>query len=416
MQACTGRPVLLENLLRYEDGNVTTRTIVRALLDWDPTPARHRDPVHPARVILQDFTGVPAVVDLAAMREAMVEASAVTRPHQPAVPAELVIDHSVVADVVRHRGRAAAQHRDRVRAQPGALPVPALGPGGVRRASRSCRRGHGHRAPGQHRVPRARGVPQELPTAVKQAYPDTLVGTDSHTTMVNGLGVLGWGVGGIEAEAAMLGQPVSMLIPRWSASSSPGELPDGRDRDRPGADDHRDAARARRGRQVRRVLRPGVHACRWPTGRRSATCRPSTARRRDLPDRRGDAALPALHRPQRGQVALVEAYAKAQGLWHDPATPRPSTPTSLELDLADIVPSARGSEAPAGPHPPLRREARLSSSTCRRSRPSAPTRSKGIAEARFVGEGGDGSIGNPASASAPGMGKGQPRWRGVRAA
>ena len=151
------------------------------------------------------------------------------------------------------------------------------------------------------------------------AYPDTLVGTDSHTTMVNGLGVLGWGVGGIEAEAAMLGQPMSMLIPQVVGFELHGELPRGRDRDRPRADRHRDAARARASSgSSSSSTAPAWRSCRSPTGRRSATCRPSSARparsSRSTPRRCATCELTG--RPAE-QIALVEAYAREQGMWHD---------------------------------------------------------------------------------------------------
>ena len=172
----------------------------------------------------------------------------------PLQPVELVIDHSVQVDYFGQRDAFAAERRARVLAQPGALRVPALGPERVPQLPRRAAR-HGHRPPGQPRVPRARRRARTTRRTARVAYPDTLVGTDSHTTMVNGLGVVGWGVGGIEAEAAMLGQPISMLIPQVLGVRLTGRAAEGRDRDRPRADDHRDAAQARRRRQVRRVLR-----------------------------------------------------------------------------------------------------------------------------------------------------------------
>ena len=201
--------VLLENLLRTEDGaNVTADADPRAGRLGPGGRAGPEIQFTPARVVMQDFTGVPCVVDLATMREAMRDLGGDPARINPLAPAELVIDHSVIADLFGTPGRVRAQRRAGVRAQPGALPVPALGPDGVRRVQGRPAR-HRHRPPGQHRVPGPRGVrPRD-----GAAYPDTLVGTDSHTTMVNGLGVLGWGVGGIEAEAAMLGQPVSHADP-----------------------------------------------------------------------------------------------------------------------------------------------------------------------------------------------------------
>ena len=282
----------------------------------------------------------------------------------PLVPAELVIDHSVQVDAFGTPRRVRAQRRARVRAQPGALRVPALGPGRVRQLRRRAA-GHGHRAPGQPRVPRARRVRRRATSTV--AYPDTLVGTDSHTTMINGLGVLGWGVGGIEAEAAMLGQPMSMLIPQVRRLQAARRAARGRDRDRPRADRHRDAARARRRRQVRRVLRPGP--------RDAAARRPRDDRQhepgvrldlRDLPDRRRDAALPASSRAaRRSSIALVEAYAREQGLWHDEDSRRAGL---LRHDRARPRRGravARRAEAPAGPRRAERRAGGVPDRRCR---------------------------------------------------
>ena len=181
-------------------------------------------------------------------------------------------------------------------------------------------------------------------------YPDTLVGTDSHTTMINGLGVLGWGVGGIEAEAAMLGQPMSMLIPRVVGFKLGGELPEG-------------ATATDLVLTVTQMLRehgvvgkfvefygPGIPntplADRATIGNMSPGVRLDV---RDLPDRRRDAPLHALHRPLQEQCEIVEAYAREQGLWHDEDTEEPTYSETLELDLGDVVPVAGGPEAPAGP-------------------------------------------------------------------
>src|SRR5262249_6992703 len=214
--------ILLENVLRTEDGANVTAAHVRALGGWDPAAEPSTEiQFTPARVIMQDFTGVPCVVDLATMREAVSRLGGDTGKVNPLAPAELVIDHSVIADVF---GRADAfernvdleYERNRERYQflrwgQGAFDEFRVVPPGT---------GIVHQVNIEHlaRVVMVRGG---------QAYPDTLVGTDSHTTMVNGLGVLGWGVGGIEAEAAMLGQPVSMLIPRVVGFKLHGSLPDG---------------------------------------------------------------------------------------------------------------------------------------------------------------------------------------------
>ena len=178
-------------------------------------------------------------------------------------------------------------------------------------------------------------------------YPDTLVGTDSHTTMINGLGVLGWGVGGIEAEAAMLGQPMSMLVPRVVGFKLSRRAARGRHGDRPRAHRHADAARARRGGQVRRVLRAGRPE---PAAGRPGHDRQHVAGvrldLRDLPDRRGDPALPRVLRPRAEHIELVEAYARAQGLWHDEHSEEPTYSETLELDLGDVVPSLAGPKRP----------------------------------------------------------------------
>ena len=220
--------VLLENLLRTEDGADITADDIRALAGWDAEAEPDKEiQFTPARVIMQDFTGVPCIVDLATMREAMADLGGDADQDQPARPGRA--GHRPLRDRrrLRHARGLRAQRRDRVRAQRGALPVPALGPGRVRRLQGRAAR-HRHRPPGQHRAPRARRVHPRGSTASETvAYPDTCVGTDSHTTMVNGIGVVGWGVGGIEAEAAMLGQPVSMLIPRVVGFKLSGELPEG---------------------------------------------------------------------------------------------------------------------------------------------------------------------------------------------
>src|SRR2546427_6365107 len=218
--------ILLENLLRTEDGANITAEHIRALGGWDPTAEPSVEiQFTPARVLMQDFTGVPCVVDLATMREAVRELGGDPTRVNPLAPAELVIDHSVIADVF---GRADAfernvefeygRNRERYQflrwGQTAFDEVKVVPPG----------TGIVHQVNIEYlaRVVFTREIDGQ-PTA----YPDTLVGTDSHTTMVNGLGVLGWGVGGIEAEAAMLGQPVSMLIPRVVGFRLHGELPSG---------------------------------------------------------------------------------------------------------------------------------------------------------------------------------------------
>ncbi|MFA9428742.1 aconitate hydratase [Egicoccus sp. AB-alg2] len=338
--------VLLENLLRTEDGTDITADDVRALAAWDATAEPSTEiQFSPARVILQDFTGVPAVVDLAAMREAMADLGGDPSKINPLVPAELVIDHSVVADTFgtsdalrinidldyqRNQERYAF-----LRWGQGAFDGLKVVPPGT---------GIVHQVNIEHL---ARVVfPNELPDGTLQAYPDTLVGTDSHTTMVNGLGVLGWGVGGIEAEAAMLGQPVSMLIPRVVGFKLSGELPDG-------------ATATDLVLTITEMLRehgvvgkfvefygPGVTAV--PLANRATIGNMS-------PEYGSTAAifpvdeetLSYLRFTGRSdhQIALVEAYARTQGLWHDPDA-EPDYSEHLELDLSTVVPSLAGPKRP----------------------------------------------------------------------
>src|SRR5712672_1075277 len=205
--------ILLENLLRFEDGVSVTRGDIEALLEWDPqaTPA-HEIAFTPARVILQDFTGVPCVVDLAAMRDAIVRLGGDAERVNPLAPAELVIDHSVQVDEYGQPGSLAANTKIEFARNGERYSFLRWGQTAFRNFSV---------------VPPNTGIVHQVNleylgrvifdgevNGKPRAYPDTLVGTDSHTTMINGLGVLGWGVGGIEAEAAMLGQPVTMLIPQ----------------------------------------------------------------------------------------------------------------------------------------------------------------------------------------------------------
>ncbi|MEY3019748.1 MAG: hypothetical protein RLZZ272_732, partial [Actinomycetota bacterium] len=221
-----GLRILLENVLRNRDGRLVLDDHVRALAEWDPdAPAEHEIAFTPARVLLQDFTGVPAVVDLAAMREAVVELGGDPSRVNPLVPAELVIDHSVIADVfgtpdALERNIALEYERNLERYQ--FLRWGQVAFDGLRVVPPGT--GIVHQVNIEHL---ARVVFVGDRGGEAWAYPDTLVGTDSHTPMVNGLGVLGWGVGGIEAEAAMLGQPVSMLVPRVVGFELTGELPRG---------------------------------------------------------------------------------------------------------------------------------------------------------------------------------------------
>ncbi|SCF07001.1 aconitate hydratase [Micromonospora purpureochromogenes] len=333
--------VLLENLLRTEDGANITADHIRQLGGWDSTA----DPsveiqFTPARVLMQDFTGVPCVVDLATMREAVRDLGGDATKVNPLAPAELVIDHSVIADLF---GREDAFARN-VELEY------------ERNKERYQFLRWGQTAFNEFKVvPPGTGIVHQVNieylarTVMErngQAYPDTVVGTDSHTTMVNGLGVLGWGVGGIEAEAAMLGQPVSMLIPRVVGFKLHGEMPAGTT-----ATDLvlTITEMLRKHGVVGKFVEfygPGVSAV--PLANRATIGNMSpeygstvaifpidaeTVRYLELTGR--DAA----------QVALVEAYAKEQGLWHDP-NHEPEYSERLELDLGTIEPSLAGPKRP----------------------------------------------------------------------
>jgi aconitate hydratase len=337
--------VLLENLLRTEDGENTTADDIRALAGWDADADPDKEiQFTPSRVIMQDFTGVPCVVDLATMREAMADLGGDPSRINPLAPAEMVIDHSVIADVFGtpeafERNVEIEYERNRERYQflrwgQGAFDDFKVVPPGT---------GIVHQVNIEHlaRVVFTRELDGEL-----TAYPDTLVGTDSHTTMVNGIGVVGWGVGGIEAEAAMLGQPVSMLIPRVVGFKLNGDLPEG-------------ATATDLVLTITEMLRehgvvgkfvefygPGVSAL--PLANRATIGNMSPEFGSTIAvfpiDEETTKYLELTGRDDE-QIALVEAYAKEQGLWHDPdAEPRYSE--RLELDLAEVVPSLAGPKRP----------------------------------------------------------------------
>ncbi len=339
--------VLLENLLRTQDGVNVTAEHVSALAQWDPAaePATEIQ-FSPARVILQDLTGVPAVVDLASMREAMRDLGGDPGKINPLVPAELVIDHSVIADVFGRpdafdRNVDLEFHRNRERfvflrwGQDAFRQFKVVPPG----------TGIVH----QVNIEYLARVIMTRPAGDGGglvAYPDTCVGTDSHTTMQNGLGVLGWGVGGIEAEAAMLGQPVSMLIPKVVGFRLNGELPAGTT-----ATDlvlTITELLRRHGVVGKFVEFHGEGVAAVPVANRAtignmspefgSTCAIFPIDAQTL------AYLRLTGRPA-DQVALVEAYAKEQGLWHEPGTPARYS-EELELDLATIVPSLAGPKRP----------------------------------------------------------------------
>ena len=337
--------VLLENLLRTEDGANITAAQIEALANWNPDSEPDTEiQFTPARVIMQDFTGVPCVVDLATMREAIVELGGDPAKVNPLAPAELVIDHSVIADKfgtntafeentdIEYQ-RNQERYRFLLWGQSAFDEFKVVPPG----------TGIVHQVNIEYL---ARVVMTRKVNGVLRAYPDTVVGTDSHTTMVNGLGVLGWGVGGIEAEAALLGQPVSMLIPRVVGFKLNGQLPIG-------------TTATDLVLTITQMLRkhgvvgkfvefygPGVTALpmanRTTIGNMSpeygSTCAifpidEETIRYMKLTGRTAD------------QLALVEEYAKRVGLWHNP-NKAPRYSETLELDLATIVPSIAGPKRP----------------------------------------------------------------------
>jgi aconitate hydratase len=338
--------VLLENLLRTEGNGSVSAPDIEALASWDPTAEPSREiAFSPARVLMQDFTGVPAVVDLAAMRDAMAEMGADPARINPLVPAELVIDHSVQVDAFGTREafqvnaeREFERNRERyafLRWGQGAFDNFAVVPPDT---------GIVHQVNLEYL---ARVVFADPLTGGGQAYPDTLVGTDSHTTMVNGLGVLGWGVGGIEAEAAMLGQPMSMLIPQVVGFELRGELPQG-------------ATATDLVLTVTQMLRErgvvgmfvefhGPGLARLPIADRATIGNMS-------PEFGSTCAIfpidsETLHYLQLSgrsaeRIALVETYAKEQGLWHDDSSPTPAFSSRMELDLSTVEPSLAGPKRP----------------------------------------------------------------------
>jgi aconitate hydratase len=372
--------ILLENLLRNEDGSAVTAEDIEAFARWDPMTSNDREIAFaPARVLMQDFTGVPAVVDLAAMRDAMAGLGGNRARINPLAPAELVIDHSVVADVA---GR------------PDAF---------VRNAELEFERNReryaflrwGQQAFADFKVvPPDTGIVHQVNLEYLarvvfvgdrgQAYPDTLVGTDSHTPMVNGLGVLGWGVGGIEAEAAMLGQPISMLMPKVVGFRLAGELPEG-------------STATDLVLTVTELLRkqgvvgkfvefygPGVGnvplANRATIGNMSpeygSTCAIFPIDDETLRYLEFTGRPPEL-------IGLVEAYAKEQGLWHDPERD-PVYSETVELDLSTVVPSLAG---------PRRPQDRVSLADAKRS--------FRVALKEMLAQGAKGRTGTPAATPAP---------------
>ncbi|WP_049622837.1 aconitate hydratase AcnA [Frateuria defendens] len=338
--------ILLENLLRHEDGVNVTAKEIEAVAEWDAKAEPDTEIAFmPARVVLQDFTGVPCVVDLAAMRDAVVKLGGDATQINPLAPAELVIDHSVQVDV--YGSKSALEQNVAIEFQ--------------RNQERYAFLRWGQKAFDNFKVvPPRTGIVHQVNlehlarvvfTAEKDgeawAYPDTVFGTDSHTTMINGVGVLGWGVGGIEAEAAMLGQPSSMLIPQVVGFKLSGKLSEG-------------VTATDLVLTVTQMLRklgvvgkfveffgPGLKnlalADRATIGNMApeygATCG-------IFPIDQEAINYLRLSGRDEAQIALVEAYAKAQGLWHDEHTPHSDYTTVLELDLADVKPSLAGPKRP----------------------------------------------------------------------
>jgi len=339
--------VLLENLLRFEDGVTVTRDDLQAMVDWQKERRIAREiQYRPARVLMQDFTGVPAVVDLAAMRDAMKQLGGDPQKINPLVPVHLVIDHSVMVDefgtpkaadanvafeYARNRERYeflkwGSQAFDNFKVVPPGTGI--------------C-----------HQV-NLEYIAQAVWTSPDQngeviAYPDTLVGTDSHTTMVNGLGVLGWGVGGIEAEAAMLGQPVSMLIPEVVGFRLTGELKEGiTATDLVLTVTQMLRAKGVVGRFVE-FFGPGLDQMTLADRATIANMAPeygATCGFFPIDNRTLDYLR--LTGRDDDRIALVEAYAKAQGMWRDAGTPDPLFTDALELDLGSVVPSLAGPKRP----------------------------------------------------------------------
>ncbi|CAL9613769.1 aconitate hydratase [Streptomyces griseomycini] len=333
--------VLLENLLRTEDGANITADHIRALGGWDSQAQPSQEiQFTPARVIMQDFTGVPCVVDLATMREAVKELGGDPAKINPLAPAELVIDHSVIADkfgtndafkqnVDLEYGRNRERYQFLRWGQTAFDEFKVVPPG----------TGIVHQVNIEH-------LARVVMVRDGKAYPDTLVGTDSHTTMVNGLGVLGWGVGGIEAEAAMLGQPVSMLIPRVVGFKLTGELTPG-------------TTATDLVLTITEMLRKHGVVGKFVEFYGEGVAATSLANRATIGNMSPEFGSTAAIFPIDGetlnymrltgrsdqQVALVEAYAKEQGLWLDPKA-EPDFSEKLELDLSTVVPSIAGPKRP----------------------------------------------------------------------
>ncbi|KZC15860.1 MULTISPECIES: aconitate hydratase AcnA [unclassified Rhodanobacter] len=387
--------ILLENLLRHEDGVDVTAKEIEAIAKWDAKAEPATEIAFmPARVVLQDFTGVPCVVDLAAMRDAVVKLGGDATQINPLAPAELVIDHSVQVDV--YGSESALEQNVAIEFE--------------RNQERYSFLRWGQKAFNNFKVvpPRTGIVHQvnleHLARVVftadiggeSWAYPDTVFGTDSHTTMINGLGVLGWGVGGIEAEAAMLGQPSSMLIPQVVGFRLTGRLGEG-------------VTATDLVLTVTQMLRKlgvvGKFVEFFGTGLKHLPLADRATIGNMAPEYGATCGIfpidqEALNYMQlsgrsAAQIRLVEAYAKAQGMWHDENSPTPEYTTTLELDLADVRPSMAG---PKRPQDRVLLEGVQQSFHDVVGALTANRRPKNGAAAAFANEGGATAIGNPANA------------------
>ena len=341
--------VLLENMLRFEDDGFTVSTDdVKAIVDWQQNPKAPHPEIQyrPARVLLQDFTGVPCVVDLAAMRDAIKALGGDTQKINPQVPVNLVIDHSVMVDEFGHpkafeknvelEYQRNAERYDFLKWGAKSLDNFYAVPPGT---------GICHQVNLEHI---GRGVwTSKDPSGADIAYPDTCVGTDSHTTMINGLGVLGWGVGGIEAEAAMLGQPISMLIPEVVGFKLTGKMAEG-------------ITATDLVLTCVQMLREKGVVGRFVEFYGEGTAKLTLADRATIANMApeygatcgffgiDDKTLDYMRLTGRDEdaIALVEAYAREQGLWFDPANPEPIFTDTLELDMGSVVPSLAGPKRP----------------------------------------------------------------------
>lgn len=340
-----GLKILLESLLRNEDGKNVTAKHINYLANWDPNAEPNYEiAFSPARVVLQDFTGVPAVVDLAAMREAMAELGGDPQKINPLVPVELVIDHSVIVDEFGQEDSFArnvdieyqrnVERYQFLRWGQDAFDDFKVVPPGT---------GIVHQVNLEYL---SRVVFTKEEDGITQAYPDTCVGTDSHTPMVNGLGVVAWGVGGIEAEVAMLGQPISMLVPRVVGFKLTGKLPEG-------------VTATDLVLTITEMLRehgvvgkfvefygPGVSAVPLANRATIGNMSPEYGSTVSMfPIDEESIKYMRLTGRSEEQIALVETYAKAQGLWHDPHH-EPNYSEYIELDLSTVVPSIAGPKRP----------------------------------------------------------------------